>query len=158
PGYVANSNDHADAAAALSIGNYNNTAGTSLNPYFGAVDEFAFYTNKLTAAQILSRYQNGTNSSRSTPYDALVKSHNPVAYLRLDEIAPGSDTAINMGDLPTRSQFHIRGGAGSRRIGGRVDVKDVSRQCRRQQRCHNSTSLQRGRLDSLCRYLGTHLG
>ena len=38
PGYVANSNDHADAAAALAIGNYNNTAGTSLNPYFGAVE------------------------------------------------------------------------------------------------------------------------
>jgi hypothetical protein len=98
PGYVANSNDHADAAAMLAIGNYNNTAGTSLNPYFGAVDEFALYSNKLSAAQILAHYQNGTNANRTTAYDALVKSLNPVAYLRLDEIAPGSDIAINMGD------------------------------------------------------------
>jgi hypothetical protein len=99
PGYVANSNDHADAAAALAIGNYNNTAGTSLNPYFGGVDEFALYSAKLTPAQILAHYQNGTNVNRGTPYDVLIKSLNPVAYLRLDEIAPGSDVAINMGDL-----------------------------------------------------------
>ncbi len=99
PGYVANSNDHADTAAALAIGNYNNTAGASLNPYFGAVDEFAFYSNKLSAAQILSHYQNGTNANRSTRYDTLVKSLNPVEYLRLDEIAPSADVAVNMGDL-----------------------------------------------------------
>lgn len=99
PGYAANTDDHPDAASALSIGNYNNTAGTSLNPFFGAVDEFAFYSNKLSAAQILAHYQNGTNANRSTPYDLLVKSDNPVAYLRLDEIAPGPDVAVNLGDL-----------------------------------------------------------
>jgi len=99
PGYVANSNDHPDAAAALALGNYNNTAGSSLNPYFGAIDEFAFYTNKLSPAQILAHYQNGTNASRSIPYDVLIKSANPVAYLRLDDIAPGADTAINLGDV-----------------------------------------------------------
>ena len=106
PGYVANSNDHdlseaVNGPAALAIGNYNNTAGTSLNPYFGAVDEFAFYPNKLGTAQILAHYQNGTNANRSTPYDALIKSANPVAYLRLDEIAPSADVAINLGDLRT---------------------------------------------------------
>ena len=53
----------------------------------------------MTDAQILAHYQNGTNGNRSTPYDTLVKSLNPVAYLRLDEIAPGPDTAINLGDL-----------------------------------------------------------
>lgn len=99
PGYVANTDDHADAPAALSIGNYNNTAGTSLNPYFGAVDEFALYANKLSSAQILAHYQNGTNTNRSTPYDVLIKSDNPVAYLRLDEIAPGPARAINLGDV-----------------------------------------------------------
>jgi len=56
PGYVANSNDHTDAAAELALGNYNNTAGTSLNPYFGGVDEFAFYSNKLSPEQILAHY------------------------------------------------------------------------------------------------------
>src|SRR6266542_11737 len=44
-------------------------------------------------------YQNGTNANRGQPYDALIKSHNQVVYLRLDEIAPGPDIAINMGDL-----------------------------------------------------------
>lgn len=100
PGYVANSNDHANAAASLAIGNYNNTAGASLNPFFGAVDEFAFYANtKLTPAQILSHYQNGTNVNRTTPYNTLVKSANPALYLRLDEIAPSADVAVNMGDV-----------------------------------------------------------
>ena len=82
----------------MSIGCYNN-CNTSLNPYFGGVDEFAWYSNALSPAQILSHYQNATNANRSTPYDVLVKSDNPVVYLRLDEIAPGGDTAVNMGDL-----------------------------------------------------------
>ena len=104
PGYVANTNDHdpleaVNGPAALSLGNYNNTAGSSLNPYFGAIDEFAFYTNKLSSAQILAHYQNATNAARSIPYQTLVQSDNPVEYLRLDEIAPGPDIAINMGDL-----------------------------------------------------------
>ena len=99
PGYVANTANHSDAPAFLAIGNYNNTAGTSLNPYFGGVDEFAFYAAKLTPAQILSHYQNGTNANRTTPYDTLIKSANPVLYLRLDEVAPGPDIAVNMGDL-----------------------------------------------------------
>jgi hypothetical protein len=105
PGYVANSNNHPEDPASLAIGNYNNTAGTSLNPYFGAVDEFAFYANsKLTAAQILAHYQNGTNANRSTPYDTLIKSANPVLYLRLNEIAPSADVAVNMGDLRVNGQ------------------------------------------------------
>ncbi len=83
---------------ALSLGCYNN-ANTGLNPYFGAIDEFAWYSNKLSAAQILAHYQNATNANRSQSYDSLVKSHNPVVYLRLDEIAPGPDVAINMGDV-----------------------------------------------------------
>ncbi len=99
PGYVANTNDHADQAASLALGNYNNTAGTSLNPYFGGIDEFAFYTNKLTAAQILAHYQNGTNASRATAYSTLIKSDKPVVYLRLDEAPAGDDIAVNMGDL-----------------------------------------------------------
>ena len=102
PGYAPCTGDHDPAEAttgqpALSIGCYNN-ANTGLNPFFGAVDEFAWYSNKLSAAQILTHYQNGTNANRAQPYDALIKSHNPVVYLRLDEIAPASDLAINLGD------------------------------------------------------------
>ena len=83
---------------ALSIGCYNN-ANTGLNPYFGAVDEFAWYSNKLSPAQILAHYQNATNANRVQSYDSLIKSHNPVVYLRLDEIAPGADVAVNLGDV-----------------------------------------------------------
>jgi len=103
PGYAPCTGDHDPSEAttgqpALSIGCYNN-ANTGLNPFFGAVDEFAWYSNALSAAQILAHYQNGTNANRGQPYDGLIQSHNPVLYLRLDEIAPGSDTAVNLGDL-----------------------------------------------------------
>ncbi|MEO6036474.1 MAG: LamG domain-containing protein, partial [Verrucomicrobiota bacterium] len=103
PGYAPCTGDHDPGEAvngqpALAIGNYNN-GNSSLNPWFGAADEFAFYSAKLTPAQILSHFQNGTNASRSTSYKALIQSHNPVAYLRLDERAPGEDVAVNMGDL-----------------------------------------------------------
>jgi len=81
----------------MALGNYNNANG-SLNPYFGGVDEFAVYPNKLTPAQILAHYQNATNANRSQSYEALVKSHNPAAYLRLNDIAPGPNSAVNMGD------------------------------------------------------------
>jgi hypothetical protein len=103
PGYAPCTGDHDPGEAvngqpALALGNYNN-ANSSLNPWFGAADEFAFYSAKLTPAQILSHYQNGTNAARTVPYKTLILSHNPVAYLRLDDIAPSADTAINMGDL-----------------------------------------------------------
>jgi len=105
PGYGPCTGDHATAPngqPAMSIGGYNNansgTAGFA-NPWFGGADEFAFYTNKLTDAQILAHYQNGTNANRGQSYDSLVKSANPAVYLRLDEIAPNSDIANNFGDL-----------------------------------------------------------
>jgi hypothetical protein len=103
PGYAPCTGDHPPGEATsgqpnLAIGCYNN-ANTGLNPYFGAVDEFAWYSNKLTAAQILAHYQNATNANRTTPYDVLVKSASPVVYLRLDEIAPGPDVAVNLGDV-----------------------------------------------------------
>ncbi len=109
PGYVANSNTHDPAQAkfgeaGLAIGNYNNTAGTSLNPYFGGVDEFALYQAKLTPEQILAHYQNATNASRTVSYASLVKALNPVAYLPFDEASPGDATAINLGE--TRSVGH----------------------------------------------------
>lgn len=103
PGYAPCTGDHPPAEATsgqpnLSIGCYNN-ANTGLNPYFGAVDEFAWYSTKLSPAQILAHYQNGTNANRGTNYDVLIKSASPVVYLRLNEIAPGSDVALNLGDV-----------------------------------------------------------
>ena len=101
PGYAPVTGNHDPAPngqPAMALGNYNN-ANSSLNPWFGAADEFAWYSNKLSPEQILAHYQNGTNSARSTPYETLVKSHNPVAYLRLGEVAPTADIAVNLGDL-----------------------------------------------------------
>jgi len=96
PGYGPCTGDHATAPngqPAMSLGGYNNansgTAGFG-NPWTGGVDEFAWYGTKLTAAQILAHYQNGTNASRSQSYSSRIQSDNPVAYLRLNEIAPRS--------------------------------------------------------------------
>src|ERR1041384_912378 len=104
PGYAPCTGDHSPAPngqPAMSLGGYNNAnSGTYgfANPWFGAVDEFAWYSNKLSPAQILAHYQNGTNAARSTPYATLIRSDNPVVYLRLDEVAPGRDTDVNLGD------------------------------------------------------------
>ena len=107
PGYGPCTGDHDPAQAvngqpALSLGGYNNansgTAGFA-NPWTGGVDEFAWYGAKLSPAQVLQHYQNGTNANRSTPYPPLIKSLNPVVYLRLGELAPGLDTVFNIGDL-----------------------------------------------------------
>ena len=101
PGYAPVTGNHDPAPngqPAMALGNYNNANG-SLNPWFGAVDEFAWYSNKLSPTEILAHYQNATNANRTTPYDTLVKSHHPVVYLRLNETAPTADTAVNLGDL-----------------------------------------------------------
>jgi Concanavalin A-like lectin/glucanases superfamily len=107
PGYGPCTGKHDPSQAvngqpAMSLGGYNNansgTAGFA-NPWTGGVDEFAWYNAKLTPAQVLAHYQNGTNAARSTPYATLINSDNPVVYLRLGEHAPGPDTAFNIGDL-----------------------------------------------------------
>ena len=97
PGYAPVRGDLSPQPA-MALGNYNN-ANSGLNPYFGGVDEFALYPTKLSDAQILSHYQNATNANRAQSYSALIKSHNPGAYLRLDDMPPGPDVAINLGDV-----------------------------------------------------------
>ena len=107
PGYYPCTGDHPLSEAvngepAMSLGGYNNANGGTAgfeNPWTGGIDEYAWYGTNLTAAQILAHYQNGTNAARSTPYATLIKSDNPVVYLRLGELAPGPDTAFNIGDL-----------------------------------------------------------
>jgi hypothetical protein len=105
--YVANTDEErpemVNGPAGLAFGAYNNTAVSNgqtsqSNPFFGAVDEFAFYTNKLTEAKILAHYQNATNAARTLAYDALVKQDNPVAYLRLNEGSGSATELINLGE------------------------------------------------------------
>jgi Concanavalin A-like lectin/glucanases superfamily/Immunoglobulin domain/Immunoglobulin I-set domain len=75
--------------------------------FVGSVDEVAVYTNVLTAAEILSHYQNGTNASPATPYNQLVQAKNPIIYDRLNEPAytapdPGTfPVTVNSGSLGT---------------------------------------------------------
>lgn len=109
PGYGPCTDDHDPSEAvngqpALALGNYNNSNGNAsnlgaANPWFGGIDEFAYYPSKLTEAQILAHYQNGTNANRSTPYATLIQSHAPSVHLRLGEVAPGSEGLINVGDM-----------------------------------------------------------
>ncbi|HTL54680.1 MAG TPA: LamG-like jellyroll fold domain-containing protein [Candidatus Limnocylindrales bacterium] len=104
PGYYPNLGDNAvqpNGPPAMSLGGYNNAnSGTYgfANPWIGGIDEFAWYSNALSPAQILAHYQNGTNAARSTPYANLIQSDHPVEYLRLDEVASGPDVAVNFGD------------------------------------------------------------
>jgi hypothetical protein len=105
PGYYPCQSTNAvqpNGPPAMSIGGYNNANGGTYgfeNPWVGAIDEYAWYPSKLTPAQILAHYQNGTNVNRTTAYSTLVKSSNPAAYLRLNEVAPGPDAVVNFGDL-----------------------------------------------------------
>jgi hypothetical protein len=75
--------------------------------YTGSADELAIYTNALSAADVLTHYQNGTNASRGTPYNVLVQASNPLLYYRLDEpaytppLVSSFPVATNLGTLGT---------------------------------------------------------
>src|SRR5581483_6141377 len=78
----------------LGIGGYSDA---SQNPFTGDIDEFALYTNVLTAAQVAAHYSNGTNGARGASYDSLVLGDGAVEYLRLGE--PARNVAVNSGTL-----------------------------------------------------------
>jgi len=63
----------------------------------GSIDEAAYYTNALSAAQVLAHYQNGTNASPGTPYQNLVTGDGAVGYWRLGEGYPPYASAVNSG-------------------------------------------------------------
>ena len=125
PGYAPCTGAHSPAPngqPALALAGYNNSNSGGnygdANPWIGGIDEFAWYPAKLTPAQILAHYQNGTNANRAQSYSSLILSQNPAAYLRLDEQAPGADYASNIGDLrsaglgvSTAGVRHSSGGA-----------------------------------------------
>jgi hypothetical protein len=55
--------------------------------FIGSVDEVAYYTNILSAANVLAHYQNGTSASPAIPYAQLVEAKAPPLYLHFDEPA-----------------------------------------------------------------------
>lgn len=60
---------------------------TYVYSFTGDLDEAAFYTNALSAEQVLAHYQTGTNASPVLPYSNVVLADNPAGYWRLDEPA-----------------------------------------------------------------------
>jgi hypothetical protein len=84
-------------------------------PWGGNAQEVAFYTNALSASNILAHYKNGTNASPTQPYEGLVMALNPLLYYRLGDPAytdptpgvlpppfqPGQPLAENLGSLGT---------------------------------------------------------
>ena len=61
-GYTANSVNNAGVNP-IALGNRGDASG--YGAFDGSLDEFAYYTNALTAAQVLTHYQIGTNSFRA---------------------------------------------------------------------------------------------
>jgi len=75
----------------------------------GGVDEVAFYTNVLTAAQILTHYQTGTNSLRVAPVAILSQPASTTVY---------SGTTANFSVLASGSGLHYQWKRGSTTISG----------------------------------------
>src|ERR1041385_6534257 len=65
--------------------------------YAGDLDECAVYTSALSASQVLTHYQAGTNPAPVTAYSTVVLGDGPAGYWRLGE--PGDPAAANLGSL-----------------------------------------------------------
>jgi hypothetical protein len=78
-GYVANSVNNSGVNP-IALGNRGDSSG--YGAFDGGLDEFAYYTNALTAAQVLAHYQAGTNSFRvaALPPSILTDVHSISAY------------------------------------------------------------------------------
>ena len=74
----------------LAIGN---RSALDYTPFSGGLDEVAYYTNALSAGQVLTHYQAGTNVSPTTAYDVLVQTASPAGYWRLND----GTMAVNSG-------------------------------------------------------------
>ena len=93
-------------AADLAFGSYNAASGFG-EEFEGQIDEVAFYTNMLSAGQILAHYQAGTNAHQrrglcqsrlDAPYDnAGTQALQPVSYFRFND--PAFTPAANSGSL-----------------------------------------------------------
>lgn len=80
--------------APLGIGGY---ADGTENPFIGQIDEVAIYGTALSATQVLTHYQNGTNAARAVSYPSVITGDGALEYLRLDE--PAVNVAHNSGSL-----------------------------------------------------------
>lgn len=69
----------------------------------GVADEAAIYPTALTATQVLSHYENGTDPARTKPYEVLVQELAPLGYWRMNESGtnPRADAGSITTDVPT---------------------------------------------------------
>lgn len=96
--YVANSD------IPFGIGAYSSDAAGD-NAFTGYVDEVAWYSNALSAEQILAHFNDATDTARTAAYETLVEDDGAVLYLRLNEpgaqnlgtAGPGADGTHTIG-------------------------------------------------------------
>lgn len=72
--------------------------------YNGSISEVAFYTNALSASEILSHYTKANSSTESSTYASTVLAKNPLLFFRLNESEAdlsGQPVATNLGSLGT---------------------------------------------------------
>jgi hypothetical protein len=95
--------------AAGADGHIGSGQGAGWNPFVGGVDEFAFYTNVLTAAQVLNDYTIGTNSFRAVPTPATVATE-PVPATNYAGTTATFST-VGQGTAPLSYQWYTNGTA-----------------------------------------------
>jgi len=85
-----------NAAIPLTFGARGNGASGSFTA-LAAFDEAAYYSTTLSASQVLTHYQAGTNASPATPYEQVVATDSPKGYWRFNE--PPDVKSPNIGTL-----------------------------------------------------------
>jgi hypothetical protein len=91
-----------DLVSPMILGNGNELGSGSSAPLNGDIDEFALYTNVLSADQVAAHYAAGTNSDPATNYVETVLNDNPTIYARLDE---PSFTSPSLASLPVATNY-----------------------------------------------------
>ncbi|WP_083809024.1 LamG-like jellyroll fold domain-containing protein [Pedosphaera parvula] len=110
-GYTANSVNNAGVNP-IALGFRGD--GSGYGAFDGNLDEFAYYTNALTAAQVLAHYQVGTNSFRVAAAPALLKD---TASATNYAGSSAQFSVIASGATPLAYQWY-KGGVGGARING----------------------------------------
>lgn len=121
-GYAADTNNpmvigNINPDASLSDSGFPSTAsgtiGFNCQNFNGVMDELAYYTNALTAAQVLQHYNDAT-AANATLYTNDVIGQNPLVYLRFDD--PQSDFTqppANFSTFPVATNYGSAGAAGN---------------------------------------------
>ena len=84
----------ATSARALTIGSRGNSGSVAVYEYNGAIDEYAYYTNALSAANIAAHYAAATTNA--TGYATQILALNPAGYWRFNEVF-NPTTVANLG-------------------------------------------------------------